>query len=84
MDAAELYELWMANNDRPVWVRKNREAINEHTDLSEPVPDASNAEMQRYLDRYKGTITRQLNDTVEGTDPEDAESDLADADEIGD
>lgn len=73
MDRAELYELWQAdsgqgeqNKDRPGWVRDNREAIHEHTDLSEPIPDGSKGEVRKWLKSYKGTVTRQLNPDTDG------------------
>jgi hypothetical protein len=73
MDRSELYSLWQRNKDRPVWVRKNADAIEEHTDTSDPVPDGSVFEIRRWLDKYKPVVTRQLNDDSEGTDPHDGE-----------
>ena len=75
----ELREIWEAqdgrNKHRPAVVRTHREAFVEHTETSDAVPDteASLAEFRDWLDRYRGTITRQLNDDTEGTDPHDEE-----------
>ena len=89
LDRADLNELWHAdagrgleNKDRPAFVRQHRQAIMEHTNTDAPIPAGSLAEVRRWLDRYKGTVTRQLNDDADGTDPHDAESDT-DADTEG-
>jgi hypothetical protein len=90
MDRAEIHDLWTApaprdqqNKDRPAFVREHREAIAEHTDTGDPLPppDASLARFSQWLDRYKGTVTRQL----AGDDGDDADgaSDKAGADEGG-
>lgn len=74
MDPSELYQAWQAQSDRPAWVREHRDQLNEHTDTSEPVPDGSLAEVRDWIRRYKGTVTRQLDDAVPGTDPQNDES----------
>ena len=81
---SELYTLWQAdagggrqNKDRPAVVREYRDDLAEYVDTGEPVPDesAALAEFARWLDAYKGTVTRQLNDDADETDPHDAEGD---------
>jgi hypothetical protein len=74
MDREELRALWDRNKDRPAFVREHREAIHGHTETSDPIPDGSLAEVRRWLESYKGTVTRQLNDESPGTDPQDAET----------
>lgn len=56
MDAAT----WHANNDRPAFVRENREAIHEAVDVSEDIPDAPLPQVRDWMARYKGTVTKQL------------------------
>ena len=75
MDRAELYELWQRNKDRPAFVREYREAIHEHTDTDDPIPDGSLYDVRQWLDAYKGVVTRQLNDADDGTDPQDQDQD---------
>lgn len=74
MDREELLSEWEQNNHRPAYVREHREAIHAHTDLNEPIPDGSLAQVRRWLDSYKGTVTRQLR----AEDDESGESDMAD------
>jgi len=83
---SDLLDRWQANNHRPTWVRENRDELNDATELSEPVPDGSVFEIRRWLERYKGTVTRQLNDDEPGTDPHDdatGETTTTKADETG-
>jgi len=80
---AELYDRWTAadgrNKDRPAFVREYREAFAAYTSTSDPVPspDASLKRYREWLERYRGTVTRQINDSEE-TDPHDESDDLAD------
>jgi len=74
MDALELAGLWQRNKDRPAFVREHREAIHQHTDTDEEIPNGSLAEVRGWLDDYKGVVTRQLPDPVE-TSTTDEESD---------
>jgi hypothetical protein len=71
MDRQELYELWQRNKDRPAFVREYADEIEQHTDTADPVPDGTLFDVRQWLDSYKGTVTRQLNDSEEGTDPTD-------------
>ena len=64
MDASELRELWQRNRDRPMWIRNHREAIHEHTDTSEPIPDASAYQVREWVDRYGSVVTRQLKEAA--------------------
>jgi hypothetical protein len=75
MDRSDLYELWQRNKDRPAFVRSHREAIHDHTDTEAPIPDGSLYQVRQWLDSYKGTVTRQLNDDTDGTDPQDDAAD---------
>jgi len=81
MDRPELYAAWTGADgyppihERPQAIAEHRDAINEYTNLSEPVPNGSNHEIRAWLDRFKGTVTRQLNDSVDGTDPHDEAED---------
>jgi len=71
MEQDTLAELWTAdagqglqNKDRPAFVREHADALDEHTDTSDPVPDpegASMAEYRDWLERYKSVVTKQLN-----------------------
>lgn len=72
MDRQELYEEWQNNKHRPIYVREHRDVIHEHTDIDEPIPDGSAAEVRDWLDSYKGTVTRQLgeSDTTEAAEGE--------------
>lgn len=60
MDRDTLREQWQANNDRPAWVRENREAIHDYTDTSDRVPEGELHEVRDWLGRYKSTVTTQL------------------------
>ena len=64
MDPSELLAAWNANNDRPMWIRENRELIHEHTDTSEPIPDASAYQVREWVDRYGSVVTRQLKEAA--------------------
>jgi len=70
MDREELLELWHRNSDRPAFVRNYRDEIHEHTDLSDPIPDGSLAEVRHWMGRYKGTVTRQLGESTTTDDDE--------------
>jgi len=72
VDRAELYDLWSRNSDRPAFVREYREAIHEHTDTADPIPDGSLAAVRRWMNRYKSVVTKQLRDG-ETTNPDAAE-----------
>ena len=79
MDRSELFDLWQRNSDRPAFVREYRDEIDAHTETKEPIPvNGSLAEIRRWLDSYKGVVTRQLNDDSDGTDPQDAEDTTSD------
>lgn len=54
------FETWQANKDRPSWVRNNRDAIMERVETDDPIPE-SLAAVGEWLDRYKSTVTAQLN-----------------------
>lgn len=81
MDRETLAAQFQANNHRPAWVMENREALEDHINTSEPIPEnGSLYEIRQWLARFKGTVTRQLNDDAESTDPQDeAEAPEADA-----
>lgn len=70
MDRAELYELWQNNKHRPAFVLEHREAINEHTDTSEPVPNKGAFAIREWMKQYASVVTRQLS-----PDDADAEGD---------
>lgn len=73
MDLSEARALWDANNDRPAVIREYRDELNAHIDTAEEIPDGSLFEVREWLGRFKGTVTRQLNDAAAGTDPHDSE-----------
>jgi hypothetical protein len=73
MDRETLREQWQANNDRPAWVREHREAIHDHTDTSDRVPEGELHEVRDWLSRFKGEVTKQLT----GDDSEDRGEDDA-------
>lgn len=81
MDRETLAAQFQTNNHRPAWVMENREALEEHIDTSDPIPaNGSLYEIRQWLARFKGTVTRQLNDSEDGTDPQDeAEAPAGDA-----
>jgi len=60
MTDATLSEEWKHNNDRPAWVRENADRIDAAVDTSEPVPTGELAEVRRWTDRFKSTVTTQL------------------------
>jgi hypothetical protein len=68
MDREELLKQWRANNERPQWVRANRETLEAHIDTQDPIPTSGTAAVADWVSRYKSTVTRQLK-------PDDAESD---------
>lgn len=49
-----------------MWVREHRDEVHEYTNTSDPVPDGSTAEVRRWLNSYKGTVTKQLREAAEG------------------
>ena len=59
-------ETWHQHKDRPAFVREHREAIHDAVDVSEEIPDGPLHEVRNWLDRYKSTVTKQL----EGDDDE--------------
>lgn len=75
MQRSELYELWELNKDRPAFVREYRDEIHGHTDTSEPIPTGSLHDVRQWLEKYKGTVTRQLDDDSDDTDPHNERSD---------
>ena len=66
MDAADLRDLWSRNKDRPAWVREHRDALAEYVDTDEPIPDDQLWRVREWLNRYKSTVTKQLNAAVDG------------------
>lgn len=80
MDRSELFDVWQRNKDRPAFVREYADEIEAHTDTSDPVPDGTLFDVRQWLDSYKGTVTRQLDDSADGTDPH---NDTSDTDENG-
>jgi hypothetical protein len=68
MDRETLSELWNAdagrgrqNKDRPAFVREHRDALMEHTNTDDPIPEGGTAaELREWLATYKSTVTRQL------------------------
>jgi len=82
MERHELYGLWQSrgHKDRPAWVLEHADEIEEHTDTSEPIPRDSIYAVRDWLDRFKGTVTRQLSpdDAEGGTDPQNAETTTTD------
>lgn len=55
-----LYERWQENKDRPAWVRNNRSEIEERVEVGDRIPEPL-AAIDDWLDKYKATVTRQLN-----------------------
>jgi hypothetical protein len=69
MDQREVFEEWQANKDRPAYVREHRETLAEHIDTSDPIPeDGTLSRVRDWLQRYRGTVTRQLNPNSGGED----------------
>lgn len=64
MDADTLLSEWHANNHRPQWVIDARDQLMAHCDLSEPIPRRK-SELDGYLRRYKGAITKELQAAAE-------------------
>lgn len=73
MEPAELHYQWHENNDRPAWVRANRQEIMDAVDIDDPVPDGSLHDIRRWMDSYKSTVSRQLNELVDDADGGDSE-----------
>lgn len=53
-------DTWKQHYDRPAWVRRHRDEIAAETGLE---PPRNLAELDSWLDDYKGTVTRKLNNT---------------------
>lgn len=68
MDATDLAEHWHANKDRPAWVRENREAIMDHVDTAEPIPEGSIYEVRQWLSDYADDVSERLDELVPGPD----------------
>lgn len=64
------FDTWQANKDRPAWVRNNRDAIMERVDVDDDIPE-SLAAVPEWLDRYKSTVTRQLNPDNQEEEPDE-------------
>lgn len=83
MDSDELTDLWDRIKDRPQAVREHREVLADNLSDSVaaelPAPDDSPFAYRQFLNDYKGTVTRQLNDDEPGTDPTD-DADVTEAD----
>ena len=50
---------WSQHKHRPAWVQRHRDALEAATDLEIP---QSLPEIQQWLTRYMGVVTRRLND----------------------
>lgn len=81
MSVQELRDLWdeVTERDRPAVLREHRDAFNEHLSTEDPVPAGSIHDVRAWMDRYKGTVTRQLSEETADTD----ENTTTDADEAG-
>jgi hypothetical protein len=55
-----LYHEWQNHNDRPAWVRENADRIDAAVDTSEPVPTGELADVRDWVDRFKSTVSKQL------------------------
>jgi hypothetical protein len=64
MEQSTLAEQWADNNHRLQWIVDVREELERHTDLNESIPRRK-SELDAFLDRYKATISRQLNESGE-------------------
>jgi hypothetical protein len=75
MERSTLLELHQRNSDRPQFYREHRDEFADHlsdtTANKMPSPDASTYEWRQWLEDHRGVVTRQLNDSVDGTDPTD-------------
>lgn len=60
-------ETWNEIKDRPAAVRRNADAIREATGLDLDVPD-NLVDVEEWLGRYKGVVTRRLQPDDEGED----------------
>jgi hypothetical protein len=75
MDQAELFEVWQRNKHRPAFVRNYAEEIAQYINTEDPIPEGDSlAATRRWLERYRGTVTRQLK-------PDAGENTNGDADE---
>jgi hypothetical protein len=75
MDQQELFGVWQRNKHRPAFVRNYAEEIGEYINTDEPIPEGDSlAATRRWLERYRGTVTRQLK-------PESGETPTGDAEE---
>lgn len=83
MDLGDLRRSWHATGkDRPAWVREHADALREHLTIDEDIPDeGSMYALRDWLERYRGTVTRQLDDAI---DAEDGETPTTGADETED
>jgi len=82
MDRDEMYELWQRHNDRPAFVREYREELMAHLSVDDPIPESDSlAQIRDWMNRYAGTVSRQLNDDSDGSDPHDAETTTEDGGE---
>lgn len=71
LSRADLRELWGRNKHRPAFIREHRDAIATHTNLDESPPESDSLfQMREWLDRYMGTVTRQLAETTTDDDAE--------------
>lgn len=65
MDIEQLRRLWHANKDRPAFVREHADALGDHLTVSESVPeDGSMYQLRDWLERYRPTVTRQLDEAA--------------------
>lgn len=51
------YQQWQQHKDRPIWVRNNRDELDEL--VSEPVPD-SIADVPGWVQRFDSTVSKAL------------------------
>ena len=90
MDLGDLRRAWHATGkDRPAWVREHADDLRSHLTIDEDIPDeGSMYRLRDWLERYRGTVTRQLDDAIDGADPHndhaDGETPTTDADETED
>jgi len=78
-------ETWERIKDRPTAVREHRDtvadAVSDSVAAELPAPDDSPFAYRQFLNDYKGTVTRQVNDDEPGTDPTDDAQAEAESDE---
>ncbi len=72
MDKSTLADQWDEHNHRYQWIIDVRDELARHTNLSDPIPRRK-SELDTFLDRYKATITRQLNENGETDNSSDTE-----------